>query len=207
MITFAQVWKSSTGLLKTFDLFPEYWDSWHKLSEEAFEATEAFIKLKDHPRNVLFKAAAASEACDVIVTLVNLLYSLEATQSDLDIVLLSTLWHKAEDSIVPMPDGKRGHHIYFQDRLYSLYADVLAYEREQTKMELPYHRGRLGRKVRDVLMALMKLCLSYRLTLDDLEGAMESTMHKNGKKTRDTHEVINGLICKRKPVTVEGEVS
>ena len=204
-ITFNQIWTSSTGLLQRFDLFPEYWDSWAKVSEEAFECTEAFIKLKGKPRNVLFKAAAASETCDVIVTLANMLYSLYATQGDLDIMTLATLWRKAEDTIVPMPDGKRGHHIYFQDRLYSLYADVLAYEREQMKMERPYHRARLGRKTRDVLMALMKLCLSYRLTLDDLEGAMESTMHKNDKKSHVTHEIVNGLIVKRKPV-IEGEV-
>lgn len=204
MITFDQIWASSTDLLKRFDLFPDYWTSWAKVSEEVFECTEAFIDLKSHPRNALFKSAAASEVCDVIVTLMNLLYTLEADKGVFGLTSFSTLWQRAEDSNVPMT--RRDHHVYFQDRLYSLHTDILVYEREPLKMEYPYHRGRIGRKVRDVLMALMKLCLSYRLTLDDIEGAMESVMHKNGLKSHETHEVVNGMICKRKPAP-ESEVS
>ena len=60
-ITLKQIWDSSTGLLKRFDLKPSLWVAWQKVIEEHVEFIEAIQDLDKHSHLIHLKQNAAKE--------------------------------------------------------------------------------------------------------------------------------------------------
>jgi len=83
-ITFNQIWTSSTGLLKRFDLVPPFRKAYLKFQEESFEMTEALFKLASNRRNRPYRQDAAEEIADVLVTVLNLAYSAGLTEEEIE---------------------------------------------------------------------------------------------------------------------------
>lgn len=74
MTTLRDIWNSSTGLLKRFDLMPSSKKAWLKMHEEIAELHEALFKLAGNRKNIPYKQDTAEELADVIVTALNVGY-------------------------------------------------------------------------------------------------------------------------------------
>ena len=84
MLTLKDVWESSTGLLKRFDLIPSAKKSYLKFQEEISEMQEALYKLSGNRKNIPYKQDAAEEVADVIVTALNVAYTAGLSIEDIE---------------------------------------------------------------------------------------------------------------------------
>ena len=91
MLTLKDVWESSTGLLKRFDLIPSPKKAYLKFQEEIAELQEALFKLSGNKRNMPFKQDAAEELADCLVTLLNVGYAAGLSIEDIEAALIKTI--------------------------------------------------------------------------------------------------------------------
>lgn len=105
MITLYDIWASSTGLLKRFDLMPSPKKSWGKMNEELWELQEALFKLSGNRKNIPYKDDTAEELADVIVTVLNVAYS-----AGLDIADIEKALQRVIDK-----NGSKNHETHISD--------------------------------------------------------------------------------------------
>lgn len=55
----------------------------------------------------------------------------------------------------------------------------------------------------DVIVTVLSVVQSRGWSFEDLERAVEAVVEKNAAKTHDTHEVMNGMIVRRKDIEIE----
>lgn len=198
-ITLKGIWNSSTDLLKRFDLIPTFDAAWTKVVEEEHETVESLYKLtinKDRRQSFLFRSHLAKEAADCLVTLLNAAYTVGMTEADLrSVPSLNTLWSNIETD-----STQRRRLMDLSLSLYPFYSvlmDVRSGDNMATRDDIALALARC-------IAALMGVVKGAGLSYDEFEAAIEAVMYKNGRKDKDSHEVIESMIVKRKPV-IESE--
>ena len=201
MITLNAIWESSTGLLKRFDLMPTPDIAWKKHVEETGELIEALyiLNLKDHRSHFQFRKDVAMEACDCLVTLLNALYAVGFTFEQLGVRKhqIHNFWVVADATYMEM-----------RPAVFELLSSDAAFHKHFIEIQcLTGDEGLdarfdLGKQLLIAVRALINLVKQGGISLDEFEGAIESVMFKNGKKTRETHIVIDGFIKKIQPATL-----
>lgn len=217
MITLESIWNSSTGLLDRFGLKPTLEASWDKVIEETYEAVEALQELRSRPQNIIFKSDAMCEICDVIITLFNASYSSNVSFDCFPTnPTLGDLWGKAQAQTIGEVIDKtvltpRKTMVAFQKQLFVIHMTIIGID-DSTHGRLGVYPGAYGLlaiRIEHAIKCLLRVAAVHKLTIDDFERSMESTMHKNGAKSHETHEIRNGQIKRRQPAptveTVEGQ--
>ncbi len=189
-ITLKEIYESATGLLKRFDLMPSLDTAWLKFLEEFTEASEALYELQCRPRNDLLRSAAAMELCDCLVTMMNILYAAEILDDEIDILKFKLMTFWQEETEVSRKDAWIKTHFHVNTWYVWLRA-------------MRNNDGISWKLFKDhpmyVIKSLLALARVYGLSFADVERSMESVMFKNNQKTHATHEIVDGMIKKRKP--------
>ncbi len=192
-ITLKEIYESATGLLKRFDLMPDIDTAWMKCLEEFTEMTEALYELQCRPRNEIFKSAAAMETCDLIVTLMNVMYSSEVK---LEYLSLDRTFKELSDDGMIESMTLKDTWIFMHKCMNSYYSRLQSFNPLSDLMSR--HAEQCGSAVL-IIRCAMRLGDLYGLSIEDFERSMESVMFKNNQKTHETHEIVDGMIKKRKP--------
>jgi len=199
MITLKDIWDSSTGLLKRFDLMPTVDTAWTKHIEEVGEMIEALyiLNLKEHRKHFNFRKDVAQEACDVLVTLFNVLYATGLTfdQSGLRTHQLRDVWLTSDAS-----------HQAMRPAVFEFLSSGAIFHKHLIETQclvgdsLLDAQFDLSKQTLVLVRALVNLTKQGGITLDEFEAAIECVVFKNGNKTPDNYEVRDGQIKKIQPV-------
>lgn len=198
IITLESIWNSSTGLLQRFGLKPTLEASWDKVIEEQHEAIEALHKMqrKHLKGNDIWRAHFSCETGDCLVTLLNAAYAVGMTGKELwAITPLNSLWVNAETD-----QAERERLMDLSLSTYPLYLQLVDIRNGDTTATLYDVAAYLA----ECIKALIVVAKGAGLTYGEFEAALETVCYKNDHKSHETHEIVGGMICRRKPtVSVE----
>jgi len=191
-LTLEYIYDNATDLLRRFDLKPTFDASWSKVTEEIFEMQAEFFELYDLPNNIPAKEDAAKELSDVLITLFNMLYTLDINPFESNLLEpIESRW-----GMLTLEDtSPRQVAILFASSTYDLHR-VLFHRKHNPH----YVEAGCLIALDRTLAFLLGMAKKSGITLKQLEDAMIVTVEKNAKKTHDTHEIRNGQICKRIPM-------